>query len=393
VLQLRDRGLLTLDDTVSQHLAWFGEAHLSADARRITIRHLLTHTSGLRFEAGAPGHAYWQSSDFPTSEEIIAAAAEVELIVPPDTVSKYSNQGFVLLGEIVEVVSGVPYEAYVQQQILDPLRMDSTSFGPQERLSDELAHGYGRSLPGSERREFETAQANALNAAAGLFSSVEDLAKFLRWQLRVAGGDDSDILAGQTLREMQRVSWLNSNWTAARGLGFEIIHGPDRDMIGHSGLFPGFQAAAYISPSENAGVIVLTNSYTSPLFSEVMEIRDRAFDWIVPLLEKTNGNVTTLLVPEEWNAFEGVFRLLERDYLVLPIDGQLRMFDPSATDPKAGSANLVPVSGDTFRIEGNDPHGEQVVFERAQSGSVIALHVADWGRAVRVAGVSPLSVE
>ena len=123
IMQLRDAGTLQLDDPVTKHLPWFAIQQPSTDAPPITIRHLLTHTSGLPREAAFP---YWTEPDaFPTYEQIRATVPHQEAVLPPETRWTYSNLGLALAGNIVEVVSGQDYAAYIQQHILDPLGMQS----------------------------------------------------------------------------------------------------------------------------------------------------------------------------------------------------------------------------------------------------------------------------
>ena len=118
VLQLRDGGKLQLDDPISRHLPWFKIQTQHPDAPPITIRHLLTHTSGLPREAPFP---YWTDDMFPTREQIREALPGQETILPTETEWKYSNLALTLAGEIVASVSGQDYADFVQQNILAPL--------------------------------------------------------------------------------------------------------------------------------------------------------------------------------------------------------------------------------------------------------------------------------
>ena len=105
ILQLRDRGSLRLDDPVTDHLPGLEYRNTFPEGPEITVRHLLTHTSGLPREAAFP---YWTDRRFPTAEEMIAALAEQESIYEAGTQYKYSNLGLALLGEVVAAVSGMP---------------------------------------------------------------------------------------------------------------------------------------------------------------------------------------------------------------------------------------------------------------------------------------------
>ncbi len=148
ILQLRDAGMLSLDDPVAQRLPWFQIQQQQQDARAITIRQLLTHTSGLPREAAFP---YWTDGVFPTREELIAALAHQAAVFAPETRWKYSNLALTLAGEIVAATSGQPYAEYVDRHILQPLGMRSTSVTLPDDQRPRLATPYGRRMPDGSR--------------------------------------------------------------------------------------------------------------------------------------------------------------------------------------------------------------------------------------------------
>lgn len=125
IMQLRDAGKLRLEDLVSDHLPWFNLKQQYPDTGPITIRSLLTHSSGLPRESDYP---YWSGPDFPfpSSEQVKAKLGTQKTLYPPSTYHQYSNLGLTLLGEIVAEVSGVPYPQYIQQNILIPLQLADT---------------------------------------------------------------------------------------------------------------------------------------------------------------------------------------------------------------------------------------------------------------------------
>src|SRR3989442_8254857 len=148
MMQLRDHGQLGLDDPVAKYLPWFQIRNRYPDALPITIRHLLTHTSGLPRDAAFP---YWMDNNFPTREQIMETLPNQEATFAPETKWKYSNLALSLAGEIVSVVSGEPYEHYVHTHILQPLGMQSSSIVLPEEHKSRLAVGYGRRIPDGNR--------------------------------------------------------------------------------------------------------------------------------------------------------------------------------------------------------------------------------------------------
>ena len=123
LLILRDAGKLRLDDPLATHLPWFQMKAAAADPGTITIRHLLTHTSGLPREGAFP---YFTDSRFPSIDEIRARLPLQERPLPTETRWKYSNLGATLAGEVVAAVAGEPYVDFVRRRILEPLGMTAT---------------------------------------------------------------------------------------------------------------------------------------------------------------------------------------------------------------------------------------------------------------------------
>ena len=134
--------------------------------------------------------------------------------------------------------------------------MDSTSVGvPSPEHQKRLVTGYGRPRPNHSREVMPFVDARSLDPATGLSSSVEDMLRFLSWQIRLRDGETSTVLEANTLREMQRVHFLNESWTSGRGLGFGITHTEARDLVGHGGGYPGNRTNTMLSPKEKIGVV------------------------------------------------------------------------------------------------------------------------------------------
>jgi CubicO group peptidase (beta-lactamase class C family) len=379
ILQLRDRGKLQLDDPVARHLPWFKVKGPHADAPAVTVRHLLTHTSGLPRESPFP---YWTDSKFPTREQLMQALPAQEAAYPPETKWKYSNLALALAGEVVAAVSGEPYEEYVRRHIFDPLGMESTSVGVPEKNRPRLATGYGRRTPDGRREVRPFTEARGITPAAGLSSTVEDLARFLALQMRDGPAGGKQILRGSTLREMHRVHWLQPDWKSGWGLGFSVVHTSDRDLVGHGGWVAGYQTAVYFSPGEKVGVIALTNADDGrPYPGRTESAVDRAFRWVAPALHKAAAPPAEKVRARlEWEKYAGKYRNPWNDSQVLLYKGKLVLIDPSDVDPVAGGvATLVPVGEHAFCMEGgapNGPHGERVVFE-LKDGKVVRMKVGE----------------
>jgi CubicO group peptidase (beta-lactamase class C family) len=257
VLLLRDEGKLQLDDPLTRHLPWFTIGDQHAGAPSLTIRHLLTHTAGLTREAGFP---YWTDGNFPTAEQIRERLPSQGTALPTETRWKYSNLGLALAGEVVAAVSGRPYAEYVAERILEPLGMRRTWVATPPSDLPGLATGYTRRLPGASRHPAPFTDARGITPAANMTTSVSDLARFAMLQFRDGPAGGAQVLRGATLREMQRIHWLEPGWAAGWGLGFRITRERGRTYVGHGGRLRGYRSQVSLRPADRIGVIVLINA-------------------------------------------------------------------------------------------------------------------------------------
>jgi D-alanyl-D-alanine carboxypeptidase len=387
IMQLRDGGKLQLDDPVKKHLPWFEIRNPYPDAPPITIRHLITHSSGLPRESALP---YWTDFNFPTREQMIEMLPKQEAVFPPETQWKYSNLALSLAGEVVAAVSGEPYADYIDRHILEPLEMTSTSVMLPPEHQERLATGYGRRMPAcpgrpdGSREVRPFTESKGIAPAANISSTVEDLARFISLQFRdlpdggrggKAGG--KQVLKGSTLREMHRVHWLHADWKTAFGLGFGVRRQGERVLVGHGGHVAGYTTIVSFSPAEKIGAIVLTNADDSnpPIF------RDEIFNLVALAINKA---VTPPAPPKQpdpaWEKYVGKYRNAWGDSRVLILDGELAIFCPTELDPKLTLAKLEPVREHTFRMICEDGYmdiGELVIFELGPDGRVARLKIGE----------------
>lgn len=374
IVQLRDAGRLRLDDPVETHLPWFRLERRVADATPITIRHLLTHTSGLPREAGFP---YWTDSSFPTIDEVREALGRQAAVLAPDTAWKYSNLALTLAGEIVSAASGVPYPDYIQRHILDPLGMRDTLVRTPAPDHPRLARGYGRRLPTGPRTLRPLTDARGLTPAANMTTSVRDLARFAMLQFRDGPAGGAQILAGPTVREMQRVHWLEPDWQAGWGLGFRIVRQDGRTRVGHGGAVSGYRTQLWCLPADRVAVVVLSNADDGNPLAGV----EKAIKWILPAIVQAATPEEPPRRPEPaWQRYVGRYRSPWADSQVLFLRDGLAIIDPSQPDPLPAASTLTPVAEHTFRVvtrDGFGSHGELVTFELDAQGAVVRMKLGE----------------
>ncbi len=376
ILQLRDQGKLQLDDPIERYLPWFRIKNRFPNAPPITIRHVLTHTSGLPRESAFP---YWTDYKFPSRSEMIKALEQQETVFPTETRFKYSNLGVALAGEIVGEVSGMPYSEYVARQILDPLGMSSTTVYFQDKDRNRLAVGYGRQLEDGTRKKMPFLNARAIAASANLTSTVEDLAKFASLQFReghVVFG--SQILRGSTLKEMHRVQWLNPNWKSGWGLGFSVWRKEEKTVVGHSGWIGGYRSQLSFLPEDKIAVIVLTNADDG----DAGYFAEQILSIMLPYIKRaTAPSMAVSIADAGWQKYTGKFSdpwSFETE--ILQVNGKLMMYDysyPPEDDPRRRLVELTPEGPNTFRMTGENGDGELVIFEMDSANKVAKVKVGE----------------
>ena len=370
VLRARDAGALRLDDEVATHLPWFDIENRHPQARPVTLRHLLTHTAGLPRESIHPA---WTDFEFPEAEAVRDTISDQETTYPTETKWKYSNLGFTLAGMVAEAASGTPFAELVNQAVLEPLGMDSTSVGPiPADHQGRLATGYGRRLADGSRQSMPFVDARAFDPATGVSSSVPDMLKFLQWQLRVRDRRSDEVLATNTLLEMQRVHWVQPSWDSGWGLGFSVRHTEDRDLIGHGGSYPGYRTQTQLSPEEKIGVVVFTNAGDG----NPGRFLDKAFEWVAAPLAKEEEETVTY--DPDWDIYVGTYRNRWGDTSVLRLEDELVIFSPLSENPDRSKGTLRSTDeSHVFRLEsdGFGAHGELVRFEMNEDGAVARIYV------------------
>ena len=265
IMQLVEDGKINLDDPIQKVLPWFDINNEFKDAPELTIKSILTHSSGLPRESN---HPYWSWPDFPfpTKQDVIDELKNQEMLYPPSKYYQYSNLGLSLLGFIVEEVTQTSFDDYVNQNILIPLSMNNTkTYMSSEDYGKNLTLGYSSLNRNNEREKVNFFNADGIAAAAGFTSNVEDLAKFARWQIDLVKSLEKKILSPETLKLMHEIHWDDELTSVTRGLGFGVYNFDGENWVGHGGSCPGYRSQLYINTNKELAYSVMINSSgTSP---------------------------------------------------------------------------------------------------------------------------------
>jgi D-alanyl-D-alanine carboxypeptidase len=360
ILQLRDAGKLDLDDRVTKTLPWF---HMAGDAHpALTIRELLLHLSGL--PADAPGVS-WTDRVMPSSEQVIQGLPQIEPAIPAESTWKYSNLGYVLLGFVVEAASAESYAGYIESHVLKPLGMTETLVEP-EPQTPHLAIGYGARGPDGVRDPRAFLPMGAMAPAAGITSTVFDMARLAVWALQ---DGDGPVLSARSRREMLRSQADFSDFSGGQGLGWEIRPAGKALRIGHAGKAAGYAGKLEIEPASGLGVVVLVNADENG----PGRIADRALDLLGPALAAANPPPPVPVADPAWQDYVGIYGADHRDCAIVIANGRLAWQDPAAADPARTRIYLEPAGKDRFKWASGHLVGEAVEFERDAGGKVTRM--------------------
>jgi D-alanyl-D-alanine carboxypeptidase len=268
VAQLAQAGKLSFTDTVGQHLPDYPNKDV---ANKVTIHHLLTHTSGMGM--------YWGEKFKEQREKLLTVAAHLPLFAseplafPPGEKFQYSNAGYMLLGAIIEKVSGLDYHSYVQQHIYKPAGMNDTGFYDSSREIANLAVGYTKMSPDGqpqdEIRDNTSIREVRGGPAGGGFSSAPDLVKFQQalFSYKLLDKANTEVV---TTGKVDGPRGMGKY-----GYGFGDYNLGGKHSVGHNGGFPGIAADFQMFPESGYTAVALMNTDPPALMPIAKAIRER----------------------------------------------------------------------------------------------------------------------
>jgi CubicO group peptidase (beta-lactamase class C family) len=274
ILQLYDKQMLQINDYVEKYFPG------TLNGNKITIKNLLTHTSG------------------------ITESLDTELAFTPGTQISYSNAGYNLLGKIIEKVSGMPYEKYLQENIFQLLGMNNTGYEHPDIKVKNFATGYKISDNGSYSDIGESDVSGAFSAGA-LYSTTEDMYK---WDQALY---TEKLVKASTLNQAFSQTTLNDGSTTKYGFGWMVSQWRGLKEVGHGGDITGFNSYIARYPDEQFTVIVLSNIEMRPpgplpdagiLAHKIAEI------YLADKISATKEHVAISLDPKILDSYTGQYR-------------------------------------------------------------------------------------
>ncbi len=335
VLKLMEAGKVQLDVDVNQYLNnWKVPENEFTKDEKVTLERLLTHTAGMTVH-GFPG--YRQQDSFPEITDVLNGkgnTAKIYVDTTPGTIWRYSGGGYTVAEKVVEDVSGLPLETYMDQNILTPMGMTNSTY--QQPVSEAYQknisaayYGNGTLIEGLWHNYPE-------QAAAGLWTTPSDLAKYCIEVQEIVKGKSSGVLSKETIELM--LTKHKRDW----GLGPSLNGEGDSLVFGHGGKNAGFTNNMSAYAHLGHGVIVMTNADNGGQLAR--EIQLGIFDYYNWPIRKPRVIEVMDLSEDQLKSYAGKYYLQQQNLTVEMklIDGQLQAQTP------LGELKLLPMTETKF---------------------------------------------
>jgi len=357
IMQLQEKGRLNVDDPITKYLPTY------PSDERITIHHLLTHTSGIPNFTSFPD--YEKTMMFPSPlEKTIERFKDKPLEFTPGEKFKYSNSGYILLGYIIEKVCGTSYEEFLKENIFQPLNMMSSGYDHHHTLLKHRASGY--STGGGGLTNVAYIDMSIPHAAGALYSTVEDL---YLWDRALY----TEKLVKKSSLDRMFTPFVEAESGAIKGhyaYGWNVLSLFDRKVIGHGGGINGFRTNIARYVDDDVCIIVLGNIHTAPVDKISMDLAAVVFgeEYEVP-----KERVAVEVDPRIYDVYVGQYELAP-DLIATVTKENNRLFAQATGQPKF---ELYPESETKFFARVADI---QVTFVKNEEGEVTQLIVHQEGK-------------
>lgn len=276
IVKLRDEGRLALSDPAEKYIPEMaGLEYLTSDAPAITIENLLTMT------AGFPEDNPWGDRQLDETDQMLSdlMAGGVSFSNPAAFEYEYSNTGYALLGRIISEVSGMPYQEYIREEILQPLGMSQTYWEYDSVPADILALGYR--WEDEQWKPEPILHDGSYGAMGGLITTIEDFSKYVSFHLSAwppRSGPEQGPVRRSSVRDMQQPrfarlyaeaqDWNGEDCAVLSGYGFGLGSATFCNglrQVSHGGALPGYGSNYVFFPDYGVGIMAFGNrTYTSP---------------------------------------------------------------------------------------------------------------------------------
>jgi CubicO group peptidase (beta-lactamase class C family) len=350
ILLLEERGKLKVEDPVKKYMP---DAPAAWD--KMTIFHVLTHTAGIPNFTNFP--EYQSTEAIPTTpEKLVARFRDKPLDFEPGEKWNYSNSGYVLLGYLIEKISGESYEKFLQENIFTPLGMKDSGYDSNSAIIPRRASGYSSGANGPVNAGF--VHMSIPFSAGALYSTTGDL---LRWEQGLFGGK---VLSAASLQKM--TTPFKNDY--AFGIGVHAVNG--HKVIDHNGGIEGFNTVLAYYPEDKLTVVVLGN-LNSPTPDQLAQ----------KLAAQAHGDQVTLqserkeitLDPKVLSRYVGAYQLAPGVNMLITLDnnqlsGQMTGQGPLPIFPQSETMFFLKAVDAQIEFSGSDSEGKSAQLTLHQNG-------------------------
>jgi CubicO group peptidase (beta-lactamase class C family) len=315
---------------------------------------------------------HFHTLTFPSGAAMAESMKDAELGFMPGTQFRYSNGGYAVLGYALERACARPYADYVVERILQPLGMTSSGFDPDPEIEARMVTPYHPRRGSKELIESFHPDIGGLVPSGNLYSTVEDMARFLSLQFREDSHADNGVLDAGSLAEMHAPVWMAPDWQGGMGIGWGLGRLRDRIIVNKSGATFGTTTDAAFLPDLKLGMAVFVNSIA---IAPARATRT-GLELLAPIVERLQRSAPSepaTPLPADAAKYTGtyVWPEMEVELEVTLADGQLMAaVDQSLAVERVA---LIPLEDGRFRIQGGSTSGDIARFEVDSSGAVQRL--------------------
>jgi CubicO group peptidase (beta-lactamase class C family) len=350
ILLLQERGKLNVEDPVKKYMA---DAPSAWD--KVTIYHVLTHTSGIPSFTGFPEYPKWEPFAATPAEEV-ARFRDKPLDFAPGERFSYSNSGYVLLGYLIEKITGGSYEKFVRENIFTPLGMQDSGYDSNSALIARRAAGYSPGKDGLENTGY--INMTIPFSAGALYSTTGDL---LKWEQGLFGGK---LLSEASLKTM------TTPFKSDYACGLFVATKAGRKEIEHGGGIEGFNTQLTYYPDDKLTVVVLANVNGSAPGEIAAKLAPVAHGEAVKL-QTEHKEIT--VDPKVLARYVGTYELTAGTNMLITLEG-------NQLSEKLGGQQTFPIYPESETVFFLKVVDAQIEFEKDAGGAVKDLVLHQGGR-------------
>jgi CubicO group peptidase (beta-lactamase class C family) len=384
-LRLAERGELDLDEDVNAKLStWKVPENEFTREKKVTLRGLLSHTAGMTVH-GFPGYA--ADGPVPTLVQVLdgekpANTGAIRVDILPGSRWRYSGGGYTVMQQMVIDVTGEPFPRYMRDAVLEPLGMEESTFEqplPAERAKlTATGHGHQRARPPVEGKWHIYPEM----AAAGLWTTPSDLARFAIGVQEAAAGKSEKVLSRAMARQM--LASASPDGKPEYGLGFGLQGSGATLRFGHGGRDEGFDALLAASAETGQGAVIMINANdNSRMVQGILDVIAREYRWPGDPSSTPPARKAAQISEDDLTACAGRYEFANNQMLTLAAErGRLVTLVDGLTDEE-----FLPEGGDRFVSSQRDV---RVTFRKGDDGEVDGFLWEEGGRERTVPRIGPL---